>query len=190
MKKIIFLDIDGVLAIQNDAKVRWHPNIDLEGAFWSMVGFSFFNPSSIKALNKIIDNTGAQIVLSSTWRRGREEDFRDLVKYINHTGVKAKIIGRTPCLKSYKNKHIQRGHEIQAWINSYRAKIQSFVILDDESDMAHLRCKLVQSKDGWKEQGLTDKHANEAITVLNDDKFWDEIRAYRKRKKRWGKWKR
>ena len=58
----------------------------------------------------------------------------------------------------------ERGIEIQRWLNETKYEIESFVILDDDSDMLHLSEKLVKTKGT---RGLTEKEAKEAIDMLN-----------------------
>ena len=67
VNKIIALDIDGVL------------NCDTTKAR-SPSGYIGVSDKLIKRLKKIVDDTGAKIVLSSDWRIDREEskDFRYL----------------------------------------------------------------------------------------------------------------
>lgn len=55
--KLIFLDIDGVLNYEGYER-------------FTRMGTRFVDPVLIKRLKKIIDRTGAKVVLSSTWRRG------------------------------------------------------------------------------------------------------------------------
>jgi len=182
--KIVFLDIDGVLATIKSCGQggKQFPEFDARGTFWPHVGFHALAPDCVANLNKIIAATGASIVVSSTWRMGDEEDFWDLAQYLQQSGVNGEILGRTPNLKRYRRHRVERGDEIQAWINLYKKPIESFVILDDESDMAHLKCKLVQSKGGWFEKGLEEHHADEAIAILSQERFWDELRSQRRRK--------
>ena len=56
-RKIIFLDIDGVLN-----------SIDYFEHTKHCKGYSEINPKKVKLLKEIVDRTGAEIVLSSTWR--------------------------------------------------------------------------------------------------------------------------
>ncbi len=133
--KIIFLDIDGVL--NND---------DTPGEFIC------WDPNLIKILNRIIEETGAKIVLSSTWRK---IEYRcDAIK----NDMKINYIGKTPILWK------KRGIEIQEWLDE-NPDVEKFVILDDDSDMVHLMPHLLQT-DG--EFGLTNEIADEAIKRLNN----------------------
>lgn len=159
--KIIFLDIDGVLnstksmSLSEDKKWADEPN-----------------PENIKWLNYIIEKTGAKIVISSTWRIGNRSHLFD--RYFHALGIKGEVIDVTPRLDSY------RGTEIKCWllehkskINKYKndnwfsnkEKIESFVILDDDSDMEDLKKYLVLIDNNF---GLTKEDADKAIGVLND----------------------
>lgn len=132
--KIIFLDIDGVLN-----------NYDTPGELIC------WDPELVKILNRIIKETDAKIVLSSTWR---QIDYRcDAIK----NDMKINYIGKTP--KLWK----KRGVEIQTWLDE-NPGVEKFVILDDDSDMVHLMSHLLQT-DG--EFGLTNEIADEAIKRLN-----------------------
>jgi HAD domain in Swiss Army Knife RNA repair proteins len=68
MKKVIFLDIDGVLALYNNfftnsatfqKKREWAKRLKVPYGW---------DAKAVKALNHILDNTNAEIVLSSDWR--------------------------------------------------------------------------------------------------------------------------
>ena len=143
--KIIFLDIDGVLI--NRASLMQKKSFDNP------------DPRCVERFNRIIQQTGAQIVLSSTWRIGRTVvECRELMTKF---GVKAKLIDRTPI-----NPSVIRGQEIQSWITEYEKHrdIDEFIILDDDSDMGNLLSHLVKCK---FEFGLTDEIADECIRRLN-----------------------
>jgi hypothetical protein len=59
-----------------------------------------------------------------------------------------------------------RGQEIQAWLDGaprYGIEVESFVILDDDSDMVHLADRLVKTS---FETGLLDEHVDRAIAML------------------------
>jgi len=132
--KIIFLDIDGVLN-----------NYSTPGECLC------WESSLVKILKRVIRETGAEIVLSSTWRK--IERHCDIIT----DDMQINYIGRTPSL--YK----KRGIEIQAWLDD-NPGVEKFIILDDDSDMVHLIPHLLQT-DG--EFGLTNEIADEAIEILN-----------------------
>ena len=145
--KVIFLDIDGVVNSEDS---------------WRRRGDSLYDDipdeEHIKHLNTIVKETGAEIVISSSWR----SVFTLLgLKYIMHgQGSIGKIIGKTPKIEH----DTVRGMEIQKWLDDTNEEIESFVILDDDCDMAHLSDKLVKTT--W-ETGLQEEHAMLAIEILN-----------------------
>ena len=170
MKKIIFLDIDGVLAT---------PASIIDGR-WGLV------EDKQLLLQMILDSTGAEIVLSSSWRKNTLEDTK---VYMAKKGFmfSDKIIGVTIRAYHYiergSNIHlsIPRGVEIKQWIDTHihsdngknweRKKLgvdYQYVIIDDDSDM------LLTQKDNFirtsSEEGLTLINAIEAIHILNNQK--------------------
>lgn len=133
--KIIFLDINGVLNHErfyemrqlklNDAATREHP-------------FNEIDADCVANLNWLIQGSGAKVVISSTWRHGRNAAwFSDFLKEFNFKG---EIIDVTPSLKS--ENYIFRGNEIYEWLNRNKDllgceqwRFRDYVILDDDSDM-------------------------------------------------------
>lgn len=164
--KIIFLDIDGVLVIGDDPKCL-KSFVEIENHYLNP-----FAKECVESLNKLIEATGAKIVISSTWRKSNNIDI--LKKHFEGQGVVGEIIGTTPVLKIEGGFSVNRGLEIQCWIDKHdHENIESFVIIDDDSDMSHLMDKLVRTclwdynKDGTK-TGLREKHVLKAISILNN----------------------
>lgn len=156
--KIIFLDIDGVL---NSAEffARRHKATGL------MQGGSrpqSINPDALRRLERLVEETGAEIVVSSTWRIGRTK--QDLQKLLRMAGFKYwnLIIGRTPTTNSFNER---RGREIKLWLDQHVGEEEPrFVILDDDSDMDELLDHLVKSAN---KRGLTDEEVDAAVAMLN-----------------------
>ena len=108
MRKILFLDIDGVVNSRNttDFRNNLYP-VDSYMAF--MVG-------------KIQLDTGCQVVLSSSWR-SHPDGIAAVEKQI------VKIIDKTP----YLNGHF-RGAEVNRWLVEHGQDVERYAILDDDSD--------------------------------------------------------
>jgi len=162
--RIIFLDIDGVLVVGDD------PACFKDMALIDGEHLHHFHRSCVDALNHITDTTGAKLVMSSTWRGSH--NFEVLKKHLIAEGVTGELIDKTPILRDREAFSVDRGIEIQCWLSRHdHEDIESFVILDDDGDMAHLISKLVKTcfrdwdKTG-KETGLTMEHAKEAIKLL------------------------
>jgi len=112
--KLIFLDIDGVLATAENALMPKHPE------------FSFpFDSDCVTILNKIIDHTSAEIIFTSDWRVYFGMDLQRLDQLFKYNKVIKSPIDFTPNLfrKRYK--------EILNYIHKHNRSITSFVILDD-----------------------------------------------------------
>ena len=149
MVAVVFLDIDGVLNSVTWSRTRPRPSSDN------------FDPSAVARLNRLIEATGAAIVVSSSWRQYGEEW---VTKALKNAGVLAPIIGCTPILDDGSTimRALPRGKEIQAWLDAW-PDVETFVILDDEPDMVHLRRRLVRTD---QEVGLTDADVDRAIAML------------------------
>jgi hypothetical protein len=102
----IFLDIDGVISTPNCIK----------DGMWAL------DPDKQKLLGIILDATGANIVLTSCWRKSTLEDS---IKYMNDEGFMFcdKIVGIT--IRGYHflqkgiNLNIPRGVEIKQWLDTH-----------------------------------------------------------------------
>lgn len=145
--KLIFLDIDGVL-INRAACMR---------------GFGLVDPDCVAQLNRVIAETGAYLVMSSTWRMGK--NIAEIKDQLLKWGVIGKLLDKTPYFMDK-----DRGDEIQAWLTNHAdirgdiMPVEKFVILDDDRDMCHLLPFLIKST---MEHGLTEELANQAIVRLN-----------------------
>lgn len=151
--RIVFLDIDGVL---NHEGTSHRVNEVCDDADHGMLGVS---PECIAALSHLVLITGAEIVVSSTWRKlhslGRIERMLR-----RHGYVGPRIFEQTPRLGG-----LARGFEIQAWLDTQEVKPEAFVILDDDDDMAHLLHRLVRCNP--YAGGLTKETAARAIAMLH-----------------------
>ena len=117
--KVIFLDIDGVVN-SYDTKER---------APSKVVGVE---QCLIARIKEIVDATGAELVLSSTWREDWfYEDTRDPKDWVYLRDEFAKqglyFLDRTPLERT---RH--RGTEIKMWLESVEYDVESYVIIDDE----------------------------------------------------------
>lgn len=154
----IFLDVDGVLNHQTFYTERYNSYINKDD-YWNFKDYPQreFSPESIKWLNKLTDETGAKIVVSSTWRLGR--NLAEITKIFRTVGITGNIVGTTPYLEyeEYKGKSIgsvERGKEIEFWLanHGYRyfffnekdkaeydeeTDIGNYVIIDDDEDMLY-----------------------------------------------------
>ena len=150
--KVVFLDIDGVL------------NDRCSFRDWRLKGFydSYcFGSHLIERFNRIIDATGCKVVISSTWRCNRRKfpdpkAFEDLLTFF---GCRCEVIGFTARFPGEF-----RGNEIQDWLD-HNDNVESFVILDDDTDMGDLMPYLVKTS---MKTGITSDCVRQAIELLNN----------------------
>lgn len=169
--KILALDIDGVLNTQRgteywDVVRRRDPEAydrkyDFFGCNWC--------PTACANLSSLMDSEpDLRLVISSTWRLGC--NLGRMRQYFLNRGLKWQhahhIIGMTPDL-SRPSEDVARGLEIQAWLdkNAKRKWVSGFAIVDDDSDMSHLKHKLVQTR---MEEGLTMEHVERIREILKE----------------------
>jgi len=150
--RVVFLDIDGVMCTGRHARYL-HFQGDMKGR-WEK-----FDPYAVKWLNELVAATDAVLVVSSVWRLGR--DISKLQGIFKGEGVTGVVLDKTPHL-GWSTDGIRRGHEIQYWLDEAR-EIESFVIIDDDSDMVHLMPYLVKTS---VQYGLTREKMREAKKVL------------------------
>lgn len=163
MNKYIFLDIDGVLNSNEYFSSLEHikrSNELLDKGFNPSIahGVSSIDPVAVKNLNQLVNNTGAKIVVSSTWRFSP-----DLSEIFKMSGIKAPIFSITPSSQSRV-----RGEEIQIWLDKKAESPYNYIILDDDSDM--LREQLSHFiQVNWIARGLSEKDVMLATQILNKD---------------------
>lgn len=121
--RVIFLDIDGVL--NNESHIV--KLVELLGneqylQLLKDIQEIPFDYRSCKLLQELINETNAEIILSSTWRISPKL-IEAIEKY-----AEIKIKDKTPRLNTI------RGEEIKSYLDSHK-EITNYVILDDDSDM-------------------------------------------------------
>jgi len=161
MEKIIFLDVDGVLNFW-DCWLGSTPNV-LRGKSKTLV----LSIDAINQLNRIIKETGAKIVISSTWRK-----FKDHYNFLLESPIEGEIIGETPDLLYDCSRKTSRGLEIKEWLENEYGEKCKFVILDDDDDMGDLKDYLIQTN---FEEGLTKEIADTCIKRLNEKGYYTPV---------------
>jgi hypothetical protein len=137
-RRVIFLDIDGVLAPIR----QWDRYGDLD-------------PSCIQVLNEIAALGGAEVVVSSIWRYGKT--VAELQAMLEAAGFSGSVVDKTPMHAAGAN----RGEEIGAWLAAHA--VGGYVIIDDHVDMGALREQLILTHPA---HGLRPADSPRAIAIL------------------------
>lgn len=147
--KVVFLDIDGVvntLYIGKNLKSKYFTEYDRR------VG----NEQAVRWLSKLCLDTGAVIVISSTWRHAGIDVCRECL-YNSGLDTEITIYDTTP------NVFGSRGTEIKTWLDVH-PEVTDFVILDDDTDMDELIGRLVQCNPS---KGFLGDEYQQAISLLS-----------------------
>lgn len=154
--RVIFTDIDGVLN-EDTTPTRTKSRV------------IFIDEEKLLRLKRIVDATGAKIVLSSTWRYDRDDpkyngDFLELREAFHNVGLDFYDFTPVDAIG------IRRGMEIRAWLGLHRGEVDRFIILDDELfdfEERGLLPRLVKTE--FADGGLTEAHVQEAIDLLLEE---------------------
>ena len=174
--KVLFLDIDGVLNSENWFAYRIYcVKNNMVNILMNFVDtddrnikhkLTMLDDRAIANLNRIIEETGCKVVLSSSWRSSIESENIFTQNLLKLKGFKYEFYDVTPRLW-FSDFSIRRGEEIKFWLDkeSEKHEIESFVILDDDSDMLPEQMNNFIHIDG--QVGLTDRDVLTAIEILN-----------------------
>lgn len=166
MSKIIFLDIDGVLNTE-----RQHDRCVEAGlAYVDNFGYAF-DPVSVANLKRIVDETGADIVISSSWKFW---GLSTMQKLWTSRELPGKIIDVTPNNVSDEmllsvdldlmDMPAGKGSEIKEWLSTNGSRVTDYAILDDLPDMLpEQQSHFVQTD---PRVGITKADADRVITIL------------------------
>lgn len=145
MRKVLFLDIDGVCNSADFMTSNANPNIG------GMLGI---DPFAAVLVKMIVQDTGCDVVLSSTWR----------LNETTRQQVREQVVDFIAITPDFHGK--DRGYEIEAWLDNHE-EYDRYAILDDDMDMlAHQAPNFFKTT--WKE-GLTREIANAVTEHLNHE---------------------
>lgn len=155
MKKVIFLDFDGVLATS-----RYNTQLSEREQTWTGGFGTLFDPFCVSNLKLIINATGSDIVVTSTWKMKLGLD--GIQTMWSERQLPGKVIGVTPDIDV-----LCRGNEIEAWL-AEREEDCCYAIIDDApitSFFTEGQQKHLFIVDEW--MGLDERTAHSIIEALN-----------------------
>lgn len=153
MKKILFLDIDGVLA-----GIEW-----FEYRHNNKLPIDFLDPKLVQKLNSL----DCEVVISSSWGCDNGQTWKKL----RRKGFNLKVIGYTEHHEMCSD-WIVRGNCIKKWLHDnlkyqHCGEDYQYAILDDDSDMLIEQIKHFVKTD--PEIGVTDEHIKRIQEILNSN---------------------
>lgn len=160
---VLFLDIDGVLNSE-----EYYMSLSQEHMRNMPI-----DRNCVGRLKKIIDETSAHIVLTSSWRGGWDKEPAKLMEEGRILNAVFGEFGLTIYDKTPVSHRGRRPEEIRLWMDSCGQKIHRYVIIDDYDF-------------GWKENrmyrhwiatdfnhgGLLDAHVRETISLFHKSAFY------------------
>ena len=162
MRKILFLDFDGVMVTdryQDQRVASDNPIRDDYGAI--------FDPACVEYLQEIIDATDAEIVVTSTWKMNLGLD--GLQQMWDARSLPGTVIDITPDIDP-----IHRGDEIAAWLAANPGAVR-YAIIDDCPILDFLRGEQLQHLFKVDERiGLNNETARLVADYLANIRFLEE----------------
>jgi len=170
--KVIFLDNDGVICLASNWGSRHKKQKKWGGRKLSMTSreipmeyrFDNFDKKAVKVLNQILEETGAEIVVSSDWRY--HANLEELGDYYESQGIIKRPIAVTDRFKDIFPKEwsalrfrddleLERSMEINHWVENH-PDVTHWVAIDDLDMSVDYLSNHFSAKDGSDSKpGLT-----------------------------------
>ena len=164
-RKILFLDIDGVLNTK-----EWHCRMTKDTPR-DEYGYAF-DPVAVANLAHIIEETGVVIVISSCWKFHGVAKLRRMWDMRKLPGTILDITPNTVSDEMLLDANLDelelgvcRGNEIKEWLSKHKGEVSDYVIIDDFDDLlpeqgehAVITNTLI---------GISKEDAERAIEILN-----------------------
>lgn len=185
--KVIFLDNDGVICLSNNwggrykkrKKLENKQGFKLEHPLPVDLRFDNFDKKAIAILNSILDETGAEIVVSSDWKL--HADLQELGEYYEQQKIIKRPIATTPNMKDFDPSSaslfswkgwLERARivEIKKYLEDH-PEVEKWVAIDDllmgkdshpEGGLDYF-VACTRSSEGIKQSGIKEK----VISILN-----------------------
>jgi hypothetical protein len=171
MNNVIILNLKAVFLpepiIQLDNNTKF-----LEGSFQKKLeNYPYFDPHAVQEIQKMVDATNAEIVISDNWFWTKDFDITE--KWCEHNGLSLKFHSDYQTPKAFSS---YRVNEIQWWIEGHLDD-NVILILDEHYTMSNLR---LQAESERKEYGsylakykhyIGDKRRKSLIPFMEYNKY-------------------
>jgi hypothetical protein len=165
--KVIFLDIDGVLTTDKQYYMN-SQNYRKKNPWANELRVYYpFDKGCVKIFNEILTKTGAEIVLTSDWRRGRSLEQLDTIFKENGV-IKSPIDVTCDDLVSISSAAKNRAYQIEFYLKNN--KVDKYVVIDDLNIGEFMQFTndddkfvLTNDREGLKQLGIK----NKILNILN-----------------------
>ena len=156
---VVFLDVDGVL--NNDTTKE-------KTSDWSGTQYTGIDDTLVQNLAELVHKTGAQIVLTSSWKTlwdepGPNDEMNPMAKYLV---LKLKKQGLHIADRTIDRDKGDRGYGIKRWLKRF-PEVERWVVLDDQEfldyEVEGILPHLIKTNFLY---GLTEENVKEAIDFL------------------------
>lgn len=163
MQKIIFLDFDGVIQIDNHSD-PWVGNSTLLDGYEDRDEYGLlFDNGCVERLQQLIEETDANVVISSSWRHLGLSVMMDMWMERQMPGELLDIIPMYDQQSTGRTDSMSRGECIQEWLEDN--KCECYVIIDDVNDFLKEQFDYFIETDYYL--GFQEEDLEKAIGILN-----------------------
>jgi hypothetical protein len=159
-RPIVFLDIDGVLNSEQwysqAASRKGEPSTQTPTQR-SLLERSI-DPACVQRLNRLLQRTGAVVVVSSSWRK--KHRVSEIISIMKARGFCGEVIGVTPSDDGMQS----RGEEITSWLKKNVPRGVAYVAVDDDVETGLPTEFVVVTS---RKTGLTDEDVERAVRILS-----------------------
>ena len=156
--KVLFLDNDGVICLANTSTKVPFKELPLD------VRFDNFDKKSVQVLNEILEETGAELVVSSDWRF--YATLEELGDYYQSQGINKRPIDVTEKfsdafpkewsgLRFRAELELERFMEIELWLENHPEVTQWVAVDDLDMSIDYLGPRFSDKNGSDKKPGLT-----------------------------------
>ena len=116
------------------------------------------DPACVLRLNRLLQRTGAVVVVSSSWRK--KHRISEIISILDARGFCGEVIGVTPSDEAMQS----RGEEITSWLKKNAPRDVAYVAVDDEVKTGLPTAVVVVTS---RNTGLTDDDVERAVRILS-----------------------
>lgn len=166
IQKVIFLDFDGVMNTERYIAERRRNGLPVSDRYGYL-----FDPEAVDNLRRIINATGAAVIISSSWRLEGEERMEAMWHERTLPGQLIGVTGQSPHtnfpVAVGRKAGVAKGEEIRSWLKEHAPQPCCYVIFDDEADIRSEQLPHFIHTD--PRIGITRADAERAIRILNGE---------------------